>query len=237
VARVEILQGVARLGFSAALACTAALSACSAQGDPADRFLDGSVSGPALRELRDSFPEEWSRVREILLASSTAEQRSTATVDEFERFIQAHRAQVRVAPNDMLVALVSARQDLIHAQAEAAPLACASAMTDHAAWQGSASSDFWILQYNFYRLTLIAIERGAATPTHHNLPDEQHFERLRQVLVSQHVAQPIIDVIVQHRSADTLPTEQRCPAAAAFLDGLAALPPEDQADFEGFSGP
>jgi hypothetical protein len=232
------LTSKVRRGVSAAVSCAImASAACAAQPDPLDRFLRASISGPALRELRDHFPEEWARMSRILLAPSTAERRSTAIIDEFNRFIDARSAQVREAPDDILVALVSARRDLIHAQAEAAPLACASFMTSHPVWEGSPSPDLWAVQYNFYRLSLIAIERGAASPTHHNVPRDEHFERLRQVLVARRVPAPIIEAIVVRQSSDTLPTDQRCPAAVALLDGVASLSTQDQADFESFSGP
>jgi hypothetical protein len=231
-----------RSGLAGGLVCALALALfwsipSAARCETANDFLANPTTGPTLNELRVHFPEEWAQIRQELSSSDTTNQKWIYLANEVENFIEAHRRDIRAAPDPDIIALLSSRSHLLMVQAVHDPQACATYFTSHPISGNSTDPASWAAWFGFYQRAVIAARTGGEHFTYHRPILSSFYVRLRQALIDRHTPPELVSALIDRRSTDGLSSDAACRASQAFFAALTTLAPLDQASFESSNGP
>jgi hypothetical protein len=231
--RARLASGVSCALVMALLWLLPAAARCETAND----FLANPTTGPTLNELRLHAPAEWARIRAVLSSSEATQRKWLYLANEIENFIEAHRAQIRAAPDADLIALLSSRSHLLMVQAVHDREACSTYFTSHPVSGNSMDPANWPAWFGFYQRAVIAARTGGEHFTYHRPVLSAFYARLRLALIARHTPPELINAIIDRRTTDGLSADASCRTAQAFFAAVITLPPADQANFESSNGP
>ena len=157
-----------------------------------EALVDHPVAGPAMREVRDHFPDEWVRLRAIAVSQPpdvTAAQLGGLFQQEMARFTGSHRSDVAAAPDENHAAIVRstlALMEILQPENVAACAALATMGPIPAGIQLSDDASSALRDVGFSNL--VAIREGIAHPTRRAEPSDADIQQLMTLLRQTHAS-------------------------------------------------
>lgn len=214
------------------------LSGAAGVGWIYDRYLSSEVwlardfdararSDPSLRALKDNYPDDFQRVRDLSIEGPTDRRLTPAQMDremfELGQEIMSARVDgVMAAPDDQVAAMIEADRDLVHAFLATNVHLCAQYLRNEINWSTHMPEETQIFMSRSMAAQIIAAHAGEMTPVERDSYTDRDIWALQSAMVDIGMTEEGVLRLLNGALADAEPAQQ-CDAIAGLLDGLNEL--------------